>query len=547
MGLCQSDTRDQSKLTMKPLLTNPPIAEFPAEQPNHSKSNQSLSQDQIHIQESDYLLRTNINIHDINNSNNALENKHKEISPSLRPKETYMHLTLPPINQVFLNQSFSNQQPDFKANDKKIQNFMESITNNRDSVYHQRISQLMRANPLSQTNLNSNPMLNAGNEMSQKQFNEENNQITANENEESVKKTPVILQRMQTSKFLLESALNFKRTHDFFHDSISRFTINSNNLYDSKIFQNIVEEMEDLKEDVLYVITVISNPCKSNIKMQYYMEFMKKLEAFSNVKLITVEVTYNGLPFILTQPYYEPYNIQLRVQTPLNLKYNLMNFVISILPIEAEYIAYVKLYKDYLVVNKDSNIIGSSSTAIKNQKNQKGFSNYEKIVNLDKYSGTAWAAKKEFITSIGGFLDLCVTNENDEIISACFEGKIEEIIPENIFEFKEILKEWQKSIKNNNKNEEVRILNNVVKKFIEIEQNESPAQKNSIKNVGKKQEDKKKNYQRGDGWSLMSDNHFNPLRDLFRDERNFYQLKKEREKMFKNFKDYYMHSNDINF
>ena len=190
MGLCQSDTRDQSKLTLEPLRANP---EFPAQQPNQSKSDQSHSQDMIHMLDSEHLLRTNINIHEINNSNNALEasiqsrNKDAKLSLTLKA-DTYMHLTLPPTNQistnqVFLNQSFANQQTENKLDEKKIQNLMESVPHHRDSIYHRRISQLTKPNLLSQININSNPLISAGNEMSLKQLNEENNQIVVNENE----------------------------------------------------------------------------------------------------------------------------------------------------------------------------------------------------------------------------------------------------------------------------------------------------------------------------------------------------------------------------
>jgi hypothetical protein len=168
---------------------------------------------------------------------------------------------------------------------------------------------------------------------------------------------------------------------------------------------------------------------------------------------------------------------------------------------------------------------------------------------LEKYSGTAWAAKKEFITSIGGFLDLCITNENDEIINGCLEGKIDDVMPSSITtEFRDILREWQKSIKLNNKSEEVKVLNNVAKKYITDDLNESPQKKNNVKGNGNKNKNEEVNkYKKYDGWALLLDYHFNPLKDLTRDESNLYQLKKDKEKMFKSFKEYYLQSNDINF
>ena len=560
MGICKSDTRDHSKITTVEIMApNPnPILFSSASQINGSNSDLS----KLPIENSDFLLRTNIDLNDVNQLQKMSIKK---------PRDTYMHLTLPTGNpQVFMNHSFSieeNKQQD----DKKLPTFSDNIPL-KNSLIHRRVSLLAVTNPLSQTNLNNNIMMQDRGLTSEKLLKNENDNETLLE--ESAKKGSNMMQRQMTSKFLMESTMSLKKSHDFLHDNISRFVINNNNMYESKMFQNLAEEMDQMNEDILYVITVISNPCQNQIKVKYYTEFTQRLEVFPKIRLITVELTYLGLPFILTQPHFEPYNIQMRIQSPLNLKYNLMNYVISILPNEAEYIAwidynieflnenwvdelvdclkshnYIKLYKDCLFVNKDANIIGSTSSLIKNKKNTKGYSEYEKILNLDKISGTGWAARKDFITSIGGFLDLCITNENDEIISGCLEGRIEEIIPMNIGqEMKEILKEWQKSIVMNNKNEDLKVLNNVVKKYIIEVEIESPSKNNQIKSTNKnKNEITLNKYKKSDGWNLLIDNHFNPLRDLVRDEKNIYNLRKEREKMYSNFKEYYMHSNDIIF
>ena len=593
MGLCQSDPRPHTiNIEVNPnVLNTPPL---PAIDPNIISPKSRSESRGFERMESDYLFRTNINLNDIHQSQS------NQANPILPKHETYMELQLPPNNknnpqnQNPPNVSFSNTDNMVANNDKKqdpekkTANFLDNMVP-RASIYHRRISQLMMMNPLSQLNLNNTSV---NNPSSQNVINEENpNKMTENSNEEesnannnsnisnaAINKKyasgSLVLNRGLTSKFLMESAMSLKKSHDFSHDPVSRYNLHHNtNLYESKIFQNMIEEQEQNQEELLYVITIVTNPCQNSLKTHYYEEFAERMEKINNVRLITAEVSYMGLPFILTQPHFEPFNIQIRVQTPLNLKYNILNYVISKLPQEAEFVAWVdfnieflnenwvqdtleilknhnlvKLYKDCLLLNKDSNILGSTTALIRNQKNQKGYSNFERIMMLERYSGTAWAARKEFITSIGGFLDLCVTNENDEIISSCLEGKVEDVLPQNLaIEFAQILKDWQKSIRVNNKNEEFKILNNVLKKYVLDEAGESP-KKSAMKNSGSKNKNEPLNsYKKYDGWALLVDNHFNPLKDLTRDGDNVYQLKRDREKVFKSFKEYYLHSNDINF
>lgn len=584
MGLCQSDTREQGTILILPLKNN---------QNNEGAPNgigrmiSSESKQGEKLQDSDYMFRTNINLNELNRNeaNNHLNNNLVEINH----KDTYMHLQLPENTSNNSNNNNNNllSPPSFSTNEKiKTEEKKASTYNDnmpqKPSIYHRRISQLMmtKSNTLSQNNI----------PFSQNVINEETYNSETEEKEEQNKKLS-FPPKIQTSKFI-ESSFSLKKSHhENDSNNISKFNMNSSNIHDSRFFQNMMEEVDQMKEELLYVITVITNACQNPKKVQLYQDFMQKMDSLPNVKTITVEINYLALPFILTQPHCEPYNIQFRVDSPLNLKYNALNYVVSILPPEAEFIAWidynieflnenwventiellnnpnchlVKLYSDFFLVGKDSNnIIGSSTSAIKNPKNQKAYAQYQRINHLDKYSGTAWAGKKEFITNIGGFLDLCVTNESDLLINACFEGKIEEVLPNNLpFELKEILKDWQQQIKMSKNSDNLQILSNICKKFILDESYESPKKtnnnkilnNNSINNslnnsnrksVGKSKNDEIKEYLKFDGWELMADFHFNPLKDLVRDHQNMYMLKRDKERMFKSFKEYFLNSSQF--
>lgn len=582
MGLCQSDTRDSGAILILPIKNN---------QNNEGVANgiarmiSSESKQGEKLQESDYMFRTNINLNELNRAepnNNLVEINHKD---------TYMHLQIPENtinnnnnnmkNINFMNPSLLTSNENMKTEDKKSGIFIENMPQ-RPSIYHRRISQLMmtKSNTISQNNI----------PISQNVINEEPYNTETEEKEEQSKKFS-LPPKIQTSKFL-ESSLSLKKSHHENNDSnnISRFNMNSSNIHDSKFFQNMMEETDQMKEELLYVITVITNACQNPKKVQLYQDFIQKMDSLPNVKTITVEINYLALPFIVTQPHCEPYNIQIRSDSPLNLKYNALNYVVSILPQEAEFIAWidynieflndnwventieilnnpncylVKLYSDFFLLGKDSNnIIGSSTSTIKNPKNQKAYAHYQRVIHLDKYSGTAWAGKKEFITNIGGFLDLCVTNESDLLINACFEGKVEEVLPNNLTsELKNILLDWQQRIKISKNNSNLQILNNVCKKIILDESYESPKKTNNNKilnnslnhsfsnsnrkSVGKSKNDEIKEYLKFDGWELMTDFRFNPLQDLNRNKENLYVLVKDKERMYRSFKEYYLNSSEF--
>lgn len=585
MGICQSDTREKHFITTLNQEVGNMKKMEKSGQLSMSNGNLEISKSESKtekIQESDYMFRTNINIHELNKPNNDIDIVSNVANSQMIIKNaTLMHLNLPDQNdqkasennlRISSVKNITNHNYVERNEAKKSSNFIDNMPK-RASIYHRRISQFLVTN--NKTNQQSQNNILPG--ISQNIINEETQNLEEEEKDEQIKKNFSPL-RLQT-KVIADSAVSLKKSHTEDVSNISRYYMNNSIGIDSKMFQLAFDEVDRPYEDTLHVITVISNPCQNPRKVKLYEEFCQRMESYTNINLITVEVNYLGLPFILTQPYCEPYNIQFRIESPLNLKYNMLNYVISILPNDAEFIAWIdynieflnenwidsvfeklknpnnnffKLYSDYLILNKDANIIASSTSG--GNKNQKNHKNSFQASTLEKFSGTAWAAKKEFITSIGGFLDLCVTNESDLMISSCFEGKVEEILPPNFSEeFKQVLLEWQRCIKINNKSQEIDFFNNIIKKYLLEEIIESPLKQNrnsvnssNRKSSSKSKLDEPKKYSKYEGWDLMIDHHFNPLNDLYRDRRNLFILKRDKEKMYKSFKEYYLATNQSN-
>ena len=91
--------------------------------------------------------------------------------------------------------------------------------------------------------------------------------------------------------------------------------------------------------DKLYVITAISNPMRFVTRYELYRAFEKRV-ADAGAELITIEAAFGDRPYEITSAA-NPNHIQVRSNSEIWLKENLINLAISRLPEEARYIAWV--------------------------------------------------------------------------------------------------------------------------------------------------------------------------------------------------------------
>lgn len=102
--------------------------------------------------------------------------------------------------------------------------------------------------------------------------------------------------------------------------------------------REIKHELAD--DNVLHVITVISNPCRYILRYKLYEEFAKRMLATKCVHLITVEAAFGNRQFEVTSPD-NPDHIQVRHNTELWIKENLINIGMRALPQKWKYVAWV--------------------------------------------------------------------------------------------------------------------------------------------------------------------------------------------------------------
>jgi hypothetical protein len=114
------------------------------------------------------------------------------------------------------------------------------------------------------------------------------------------------------------------------------------------IYNRHREPHHELADDnVLHVITVISNPCRYILRYKLYEEFAKRMLATKCVHLITVEAAFGNRKFEVTSSD-NPDHIQVRHATELWIKENLINIGMRSLPPKWKYVAWVDADVDFI-------------------------------------------------------------------------------------------------------------------------------------------------------------------------------------------------------
>lgn len=223
------------------------------------------------------------------------------------------------------------------------------------------------------------------------------------------------------------------------------------------------------KEDnTLYVLTTISNYAEYKSRYSMYQMFKEKMDYYSGIKLITVELAYEGQKHKVTN-WHNPDHIQIMTNKPLWHKENLLNIALKHLPKTAKYVAWVDADIEFCNVNWVSETIAklenySAVQLFTNANNlnvdynsfgdstETGFA-YRYVENNCKpgtgnpdpnskepfygagfftngkfwHPGYAWAFRLDFLRDIGGFYDYNVLGEGDHTMANAFIGTIDRL------------------------------------------------------------------------------------------------------------------------
>ena len=302
-----------------------------------------------------------------------------------------------------------------------------------------------------------------------------------------------------------------------------------------------MESTDKLKD--FYVIAVMTNPERFKVRPRLFKEFMIRMEKYG-AKLYVVEGAFGNREFEVTDPT-NPRHIQVRTDTELWHKENLINIGISRLPANWQYVAwidgdidfvrpdwmeetvhelqhhdFVQLFEDAVDLGPDHQIISThksfmscykkgmkyKSTKEKEEhgNNYFGHYNYYGKNGTGNYwhPGYAWAATRNAINTVGGLFDHSIMGAGDHHMACCLIGHGKNSIPRAISpHYKKLVLSWEERALRLHKN--VGYIKGMIYHYWH----------------GKKSDRKYK-----DRWAVLIDNKFDPTNDIHKDWQGAWSL-----------------------
>lgn len=197
----------------------------------------------------------------------------------------------------------------------------------------------------------------------------------------------------------------------------------------------------------LYVVSPIINPCRYRSRYKLYQDY-EKMVADSGAELYTVEVAFGNRPFAITNSSNSKH-LQLRTNSEVWHKENMINLAIQRLPADWEYVAWIDADVSFSRpdwVNETLNqlqhyhVVQMFAAAMDMGPNfeimQKhtgfAYSYLQNIKGNSEYSnwhpGFAWAARKSAINDLGGLIDCAILGAADRHMAFGLIGRIEKTI-----------------------------------------------------------------------------------------------------------------------
>jgi len=208
-----------------------------------------------------------------------------------------------------------------------------------------------------------------------------------------------------------------------------------------------------------WVIAVLNNPCRFKKRIQLFREFIDRMKAY-NVNICLVEVVYGERNFE-SDDIDVPIKVQMRTDTILWQKENMVNMGISRLPPNWKYVAWIdtdvdfinknwvnetihqlqhhaviQLFEDAIDLGPTDEIMNTSKSFMYCYKNnikrkcntKEGCLNYVTFRPDGTYwhPGYAWAARRDAIDTLGGLFEVGIVGSGDHHMACCLigEGKL---------------------------------------------------------------------------------------------------------------------------
>jgi len=317
--------------------------------------------------------------------------------------------------------------------------------------------------------------------------------------------------------------------------------------------------MKDALKD-FYVIAVITNPERFKRRPQLFREFQDRMVKYG-VNLVCVEAAYGDRDFEVTEAS-NPSHIQLRTDSELWHKENLINVAIGRLPSTWKYVAWidadvdfvrpdwaletvhelqhhpvVQMFEDAIDLGPEHEILQTYKgfaacykQGLPQRKLTKGqeyyndtyYGAYSTSPGTYWHPGYAWAATREAINEFGGLFDAAIVGAGDHHMACCLIGQAERSIPKGVHaNYRKLVKSWE--------HRALRLHKNIG--YV----------KGSIYHFwhGKKRDRRYK-----DRWAILIDNKFDPTHDIHKDWQGLWALYPGHEALRDQIRDYFKSRNE---
>jgi hypothetical protein len=234
---------------------------------------------------------------------------------------------------------------------------------------------------------------------------------------------------------------------------------------------NVRTKGNEMRSDLLHVVTVVSNPVRWQSRMKLYKRFEEHM-LDSGVKLTTVEVSFGDRPTELDSPYVNHVKIRANGHALVWHKESALNLGIARLPSEAKYIATidadvefrrkdwaaesVHALQHYHVIQPsvDCYDLGPNGEHLDHHKSfcslvhQKkpivqGPNTYKALYRFG-HPGYAWCYTRQALEWLGGVVDTAALGAADHHMAMALIGRVQDSIPNSIGQpYKEPLLRWQ--------------------------------------------------------------------------------------------------------
>ena len=291
----------------------------------------------------------------------------------------------------------------------------------------------------------------------------------------------------------------------------------------------------------LHVIAPITNSCRYSSRYHLFEKF-EKMVLDAGAQLWVIEAAFGNRPHAVTHPD-NPRHIQLRTNSEIWHKENLLNIAFSRLPSNWEYVAWIDpdvdfarpdwvnetlnqlqhfdvvqmfttthdLSPDYTIIKTHTGFVyryktGGFDPSSMNLMEMTTYAGTRKLAPKQPYyahPGYAWAARRKAIEDLGGLLDYWIIGSADYHMAYALIGRAKQTINP----------EWSQTLKN---------------ELLEWEQR---AEKYIKRNVGyvpgsilHHWHGKKKDRKYNDRYRILIENGYDPVYDLKRDSQGLWQL-----------------------